>query len=122
VTWVLLGAGTIIAVEVFIKLPIAKLLGDFLQLISKISRTISSSYISDHWKEKVLINYAGQLLSISLLLLVYCVIPFVPFALLAGISQAYDVGVFQLAASPGGVIASVVIATGYFLTRSRIVQ
>ena len=121
-TWLLLLAGTVIAVEIFSRLPLADLLRDFLQLVSKISKTISSSFISDHWKEKVLIAYAQQLLSISALLLIYCLVPFAPFALFATIAEAFGIHVFHLAGSLRGVVASVIIATGYLFFRGRIVQ
>ena len=121
-TWLLLTAATVIAVEIFSRFPLAELLRDFLKLVSKISKTISSSYISDHWKEKVLIAYAQKLLSISALLLVYCLVPFAPFALFASISEVYGINLFDLASSLRGLVASLVVATCYYLLRARIVQ
>ena len=49
------------AVEVFLRLPVIHQVAKMMKLSRKIFSVVASKNISDHWKEKVLIRYAGSL-------------------------------------------------------------
>ena len=51
----------VLMVEVFCRLPILRDVADMVALGTKITKVIRSRHISDHWKERVLVRYAGRL-------------------------------------------------------------
>ncbi len=73
---------TILPIEILFRLPLAPLVRQLTIVMRKILRVLSSRVISDHWKEKVLLAYAGQmaLISLKILLLVFLVGVVVLFA------------------------------------------
>lgn len=109
------------AVEMFARLP-------FIESVRRIARSgrttawvISSSKISDHWKEKVLLAYSGQMARQSCLLIIYLgVIAAVLFAISLAMDFALphsQFGAFML--SLMGTIWISVVATVYALVRFR---
>lgn len=56
---------TIAAVEIFKRLPLLGRFGELINVMNKSRRTISSRYISDHWKERVLLSYSLSILKLS---------------------------------------------------------
>jgi hypothetical protein len=67
-SWLLAAALGAAFVEIFIALPVLPEAGRLFSVVAKVQRTVRSPQISDHWKEKVLIVYAGRLLQRSLIL------------------------------------------------------
>lgn len=51
----------ILAVEIFIRLPVITTTTQLLNLVKKVLTVIQSPKISDHWKEKVLLRYSLDL-------------------------------------------------------------
>lgn len=120
VMWALLALGTILAVEGFLRLPVLKQATALQSLLQKISRTIASPHISDHWKERVLPRYAGQLfmLSITLFGLVcLAVSPFLLLGLLAGLAEVDFLGFMSTLPAIG---ASTALAIVYAIARKRL--
>lgn len=62
------------AIELFIRLPFLKQVARLGEIGRKTSWVISSSRISDHWKEKVLQRYSRDLAVCSILLGFYMII------------------------------------------------
>jgi hypothetical protein len=119
ISWVLLVAGTVLAVELFLRLPIVATARRLLGTARKAQRTIRSPRVSDHWKEKVLLAYAGRLFVSSLVvcgLIVLAVLPFVLLAM-AGAWLGIDVAGRMMQAT--GIAVSVVVASGYIMLRRR---
>ena len=56
---------TLVAVEIFKRLPLVISFGQLIKVMNKSRRTILSRYISDHWKERVLLNYSLSILKLS---------------------------------------------------------
>ena len=52
---------TILAVEIFVRLPVVTTTTQLLNLVRKIFIVIQSPRISDHWKEQVLLRYSVEL-------------------------------------------------------------
>jgi len=59
--------GTLLSSELLLRLPLLKSVKHLNHLLRRIFKTLSSSRISDHWKEQVMLVYAAQLLRYSLL-------------------------------------------------------
>jgi hypothetical protein len=59
---------SVLAVEVFFRLPFARTGAGLFDTLHKVRATITSPRISDHWKEKVLLVYSGRLAKSSLML------------------------------------------------------
>jgi hypothetical protein len=119
ISWVLLAAGTVLAAELFLRLPIVATARRLLGTARKAQRTIRSPRVSDHWKEKVLLAYAGRLFVSSLVicgLIVLAVLPLV-FLAMAGAWLGIDVAGRMMQAP--GIAVSVVVASGYIMLRRR---
>lgn len=72
--------GIIAFVELFLRLPFFKHLHYLKSDSTKALSVISSSNISDHWKEKVIPRYARNILSSSLIILLYMVMLLITFS------------------------------------------
>lgn len=119
VDWVLLFIGTISFVEIFLRLGILRRLLRLNNLLGKITKTIRSPKISDHWKEKVLVSYALSLFLQSLLifatLLASCSV-FIVFILL---SKYFETEFTKLSTSPLGLSVCTLTALTYAKLKSK---
>lgn len=110
----------IVAVEAFMRLPLGRALHDLNALLSKILSVITSKRISDHWKEKVLLRYAGQLAVRTLILAGIFVSAGVVIYIAAIITDFLisprDETVIFLVSLPG-IITATVASTVYYLIR-----
>ena len=57
---------TIVAVELFLRLSVVHIVTGLPVILKKVAKVASSRKISDHWKEKALLRYAGMIAMISL--------------------------------------------------------
>lgn len=57
---------TLLAVELMFQLPLMELIDKLSATLKKVAWVVSSNSISDHWKEKVLLVYSGQIALITL--------------------------------------------------------
>lgn len=115
--WALLSIATIAVVELFLRLGIAGWTRRLLTLVQKVSRTIRSDFISDHWKERALLAYAGKLFAASLTLLVLLVVALLPLAIFAVVGIWTDIPFLALLMDSRSILASVVIAFAYLSLR-----
>ena len=113
---------TLVAVEMFLRLPTAQLLGELLQLYKKISRVTLSRSISDHWKQKALMRYAG---GIALTTLKVAVGIFAVGATVLLLSTIFDnlfdseIPTLEVFASETGMSISLALSILYLFCRSR---
>lgn len=56
---------SIVVVEIFLRLSVVHIITRLPVILKKAIRVVSSRRISDHWKEKVLLRYAGMIAIIS---------------------------------------------------------
>ncbi len=68
--WLLVAVAIIAVVEAFLFLPFVERVKRIWSSYSKAVRTISSRQISDHWKEKVLVVYALNIFSESIIVFI----------------------------------------------------
>jgi hypothetical protein len=119
ISWVLLVAGTVLAVELFLRLPIVATARRLLGTARKAQRTIRSTRVSDHWKEKVLLAYAGRPFVSSLLVCGLIVLAVLPLLLLAMTGAWLGIDVAGRMMQATGIAVSVVVASGYIMLRRR---
>jgi hypothetical protein len=114
---------TIVAVELFLRLPLARQARELTATLHKVTRVITSSAISDHWKEKVLLRYSGSIAmttlkigaiigGIGLAIFVLC--------LLADMLPGLGPSSLEVFASWTGIGLATVVSTLYYLARSRL--
>ena len=90
IAWLVIVVCTMAAVELLLRLPIARSVTRLRETLARATATVRSSTVSDHWKERALTAYARRMLSASVtlfLLLLAVLTPFVvaaPLAYLAG--------------------------------------
>ncbi len=121
-SWLLAAAVGIVFVEIFIALPVLSEAGRLLSLVAKVQRTVRSPRISDHWKEKVLIVYAGRLLQRSLILSAFMLAALAAVILAGyGITLFLDRGFAAYMLSLDGSLVATLASLAYALARFRLV-
>ena len=118
--WALLAIATIAAVELVLRFDIAGTVRRLLTVLRKVLRMMKSDAISDHWKERAMLAYSGQMLSASLTLLAILLLALSPFAILAAVGTWMDMPLLALLMSGAGVLVSVAIACAYLPLRRRL--
>ena len=120
-TWVFIVVGTIAVVEAFLAQPFIKKAREMVALVNRIGKTLRSSKISDHWKEKVLPVYAGRMFLLSLTLFVLLIAALVPMAVAAWIGDSMGYSVSTALSGMAGIAGSTVIALVYLMVRKRVI-
>lgn len=118
--WAVLGVLTLVACEVFLRLPFRRLVQDVVVNSSKAGRVLRSDRISDQWKEKVLLHYSFKIGSGSLVLALCLVCVVLPFAIAGPFLEG---GLTEMSArmmSPPGVVGMLILAAGYILIRRKL--
>lgn len=118
--WVLLAVATIAAVELVLRLDIADTVRRLLAVVRKVLRIMQSDAISDHWKERAMLAYSGQMFSASMTMLAMLLLVVSPFATLAAVGIWMDIPLFALLMSGTGILVSVAIACAYLPLRRRL--
>lgn len=120
-TWILTTVLCIILIEYVIKIPLRVLLIDISKVGRKSMHILGAKFISDHWKEKVMLAYARKLFLSTLKLAGYFIV-FIAIAVLVIATFDYlgaNIGNFLFTWT--GIIFSFVIATIYMMARKRFV-
>ena len=115
---------TIVAVELFLRLPLGRQVGELSTVLRKVSRVLTSKAISDHWKEKVLLHYAGAIALATLrigAILAAVVLVVVVLCLLADTLLGPGVSSLEVFASWRGIALATGVSVVYYLARSRLV-
>lgn len=118
--WALLAIATIAAVELVLRLDVAGTIRRLLAVVRKVLRIMKSDTISDHWKERAMLAYSGQMFSASLMLLAMLLLALAPFAVLAAVGTWMDIPFLALLTSAAGVLVCVAIACAYLPLRRRL--
>jgi hypothetical protein len=124
-TYLILGLLSIIAVELFLRLPVLNPIRKLIQTSQKATKVLSSSHISDHWKEKVLQRYSFEMAKASLSIGVGIVII---FSILIGIAYLMDMllngktSTLNFAMTTEGIVIALLASTAYVYIRKRFVS
>jgi hypothetical protein len=120
-------AGTIIAiiaVELFMRMPVVPTANRLIYLMPKALRIIRSSKISDHWKEKVLLRYSRDMAVITLKITFFIVcIGLAVVAISFAFDQiiAGDTTTLEYLSTWQGLSIATAASIAYYLARSRFV-
>lgn len=114
-----------IAVELFLRLPVIDQVHRLFGTTHKAGHIITARAVSDHWKERVMLRYAREILFSSVKLVV-----FMTGVLLLAVLPAWLVQLFidpglsieTLFSSWSAVAVSLIAATLYYVTRVRLVR
>jgi len=115
----------VIAVELFIYLPLAANAKCMLKMSHRAVTVIRSKKISDHWKEKIMLSYAQAVAVNSVMLAIYFIIVAVSvysFLLFADMVMVGDSIVQDFFFSSQGLLLVSVISMAYFFVRVRCVR
>lgn len=115
----------VILVELFIAVPMMAAIQVLLHNSNRASKVISSAHISDHWKEKVLIRYARNIMLSSLKIAFWLLLV---LALGGGASMLLDMliqpemATLAWLATLQGIIGATVFSILYFWLRSKLTK
>ena len=105
----------IFSVELFIKSNFFPILGVLTKTTKRVIHVATSKYISDHWKEKILVEYALRIMKYSLQILSILLLVIFMFLI---VNFFYN-DLQYLLLSLIGIIESILFSLGYlFLKRS----
>lgn len=119
--WIVLFAGTAVVVECFMRLPVGGQARIMLDTMRRVTRTLRSPRISDHWKERVLPVYAGRLLKTSVILFVLVCLAIAPMLIAGLAADAAGLPFMTFLTSAGAILGSTVFAVVYVSVRKRLV-
>ena len=117
--WCFLILGSVCFVEIFIRLQAIAHIKRLNDIVSRIIRVIRSANISDHWKEKILPQYALQLFKQSLLIFGALIASFGVFPISGAISYLLGNDFLALSTSTTGLAVSTCTALLYAVVRAR---
>jgi len=106
----------IISTEILIIFNYSSLINSVIRLTRKAIKIISNKHISDHWKEKIIPEYALRMMRKSLSMLLIFLIVIVLFF----ITSTFLYEFLEFIFSYKGIIASTIFACGYFYLKKLI--
>lgn len=120
--YLLIVLASFIAVELFVRLPVIDQVHQLFGTTHKAGHIIAARAVSDHWKERVMLRYAREIMLSSVKLVV-----FMTAALFCAVLPALlvrelidpDLSIEALFSSWSAVAVSLVAATAYYLLRAR---
>jgi len=120
-SWLALAVLCVVMVEIALLLPLGATLKGFSRTSQKAMRTIASSRISEHWKEKVMLRYSARMMVETLKLFLF-------LALLAGlillgiwVAAMAEIPLEDLLLSFPGIGFSILFSVGYVFLRQKLV-
>ena len=114
--------GVVLAIEVFLRTTFRANLNHMLDFMKRSGTTITSSGISDHWKEKVLPHYAVKIFVNSIQLLFCLLLTVAPVFALHFAGLLFGMDVFSLLMTPLGIVGSILFAAVYITVRNRVLH
>ena len=119
-SWLFTAALTVVLVELLLRLPLIPAAREVAETGRLAVHVMSSTAISDHWKEKAARAYSARMLGASLKLLagLGAVGLMATLSIIAG--EWVWPGVSELLFTWAGLVASLVIAAVYVMVRQRI--
>lgn len=120
-TWLLTLILCVILVEFAVRIPLSSIVSDINVVVRKALHVLGASSISDHWKEKVMLSYAGALFLSTLKLAALLVAIGLVAVLLIFVFDYSGIGVGAFLISWMGILYTVIIASVYFVLRKRFV-
>lgn len=111
--------GIMASVELMLRLPFRLKFTRLRDVLRQAFRVLRSSVISDCWKEKVAVVYAGRLLVASMEFSGLCLLGLVPVVLCILCIAKWFGEMFDFVVSPMGGLVMVMASSLYFFVRAR---
>jgi hypothetical protein len=118
--WLFAAVAGIGAVEVLLRLPLARTFDRVRRTVDKVLRVIRSERISDHWKERTVPVYAARLLGLTLLTALQLLAILLPMLVLAALAAAARIPFLEFALSMVGLVFTSAVAAAYAGVRTRV--
>ncbi|MAT49906.1 MAG: hypothetical protein CMK32_01810 [Porticoccaceae bacterium] len=115
--WVTLTLGTVVWIELFVRLPLIGRVRAIAKLGAKATAVFSSRRISDHWKERVLLAYATRMARLSIVILFLLVASSLPTAALFTLAGATGLPVWETLISSAGLLVACGVGVVYTVLR-----
>jgi len=116
-TWVLTTVLCIILIEFVVRLPLPAVISEITTVARKALHILGAKSVSDHWKEKVMLAYAGSLFT-STMKLAGLLMAIIAIALLLIFIFDYSgVWIGDFIVSWTGMLFSLLAATAYYTIR-----
>lgn len=111
--WVFAAVSGIVFVELFLRLSVAEKAKNLLHTGKKVTSVIASKKISDHWKEKVVLQYALRMFLGTLQLAALLIISFLPILFLVWLDHLLNFSFLDFMQTITGILFTTVIAVVY---------
>ncbi len=124
-SYLLVILASCIAVELFMRLPVIAQAQRLFGTTRKAGHVIAAQTVSDHWKERVMLRYARELMMSSLLLILFIVGAVFVAVIPAFFAKAFvdpTLSIEHLFSSWMAIALSLLAATAYYVMRSRLVR
>lgn len=116
-TWILTTVLCIIVIEFAVRIPLPAVISEIGIVARKALHILGAKSVSDHWKEKAILSYAGSLflstMKLGALLLAIAAVAL----LLIFIFDHSGVRIGAFIVSWTGIVFSVIVATAYYTMR-----
>ncbi|WP_282608359.1 hypothetical protein [Pelagibius sp. Alg239-R121] len=123
-TYFLVVIASVIAVELFVRLPVVDQVYQLFGTTQKAGHIIAAKAVSDHWKERVMLRYAQEILLSSIKLVMFMAgVLFLAVLPAVLVQQLIDpnLSIEALFSSWSAVVVSLIAATIYYVMRHRVV-
>jgi hypothetical protein len=120
--WFLVLLLSMLAAELLMRLPLARLGLTMLHQGRRAGRVVASPYISDHWKEMVMPHYTALLARLTVALAIILALAGAALAGALRAMQTVDPDIAAFLASPIGLAAGCLFATIHVTARCRLVR
>lgn len=111
--WLFAGIATIAAVEVMLRLPLASIVAEWQATARRAVHVVTTTRISDHWKEIAVPTYALRLLRLTARLAVRILVVVSPFVLAGVVSVLAGTSLLEFLSSTIGIVFTTLVAVSY---------
>lgn len=118
-TWITTAIVSIVLVEVVLRLPILGVLTQMNAVAKKALHVLSSKSISDHWKEKVMLAYAGSLFKNTMIIAGFLLLVVGIVIVMVVVFDYFGTDTKNFIVSWVGILFSCAVAFLYFKIKSR---
>ena len=123
--YLLVILASFIAVELFLRLPVIDQVHQLFGTTHKAGHIITARAVSDHWKERVMLRYAREIMLSSIKLVLFMTGVLILAVLPAFLVQLFidpSLSIETLFSSWSAVVVSLIAATLYYVTRVRLAR